>query len=49
VMGSSKAVNVACSVVFDPNTNSALSRLLESAKKSRFGGFPSCVLDILVI
>jgi hypothetical protein len=29
VLGSSKAANVACSAVFDPGTNSALSRQLE--------------------
>ena len=28
-LGSSKATNVACLAVFDPNTNSALSRQLE--------------------
>jgi hypothetical protein len=39
VLGSSKAVYAACLAVFDPNTNSALSRQLESAsKKSPFGG-----------
>jgi hypothetical protein len=30
VLGSSKATNVACLTVFDPDTNSALSRQLES-------------------
>ena len=34
VLGSSKAVNAACLAVFDPSTNSALSRQPESAKKS---------------
>ena len=29
VLGSSKATNVACLAVFDPDTNSALSRQLE--------------------
>jgi hypothetical protein len=29
VLGSSKAANVACLAVFDPDTNSALSRQLE--------------------
>jgi hypothetical protein len=48
VLGSSKAVNAACLAVFDPNTNSALSRHLESAlqKKTRFGGVRSGVLEI---
>ena len=34
VLGSSKAVNAACLAVFDPSTNSALSRQPESVKKS---------------
>ena len=34
VLGSSKAVNAACLAIFDPSTNSALSRQPESAKKS---------------
>ena len=38
VLGSSKAVNVACLVVFDPSTNSALSQLLGIFKKTAFGG-----------
>jgi hypothetical protein len=46
VLGSSKAVNAACLAVFDSSTNSALSRQLGSAKKTRLGGFPSCTLDI---
>jgi len=33
VLGSSKAVNAAYLAVFDPSTNSALSRQLESAQK----------------
>jgi hypothetical protein len=33
------AVNAACSAVFDPNTNSALSRQLGSAKKNSIWGF----------
>jgi hypothetical protein len=33
VLGSSKAVHAACLAVFDPSTNSALSRQPESAKK----------------
>ena len=33
MLGSSKAVNAACLAVFDPSTNSALSRQLGSAKK----------------
>jgi hypothetical protein len=49
VLGSSKAVNAACLAVFDPSTNSALSRQLGSAKKMPFGGFPSCALDVLPI
>ncbi len=40
MLGSSKAVNAACLAVFDPSTNSALSRQLGSAKKkTRFGVF----------
>jgi hypothetical protein len=49
VVGSSKAVNVACSAVFDPSTNSALSRLLGSAtkeKKTRCHSFRSSTLDV---
>jgi hypothetical protein len=43
--GSSKAVNAVCLAVFDPSTNSALSRQLESAKeKCNVGGFrPVCL------
>ena len=37
VLGSSKAVNAACLAVFDPSTNSALSRQPESAKKCHMG------------
>ena len=37
VLGSSKAVNAACLAVFDPSTNSALSRQPESAKKFHMG------------
>ena len=37
VLGSSKAVNAACLAVFDPSTNSALSRQPESAGKSHMG------------
>ena len=33
VLGSSKAVNAACLAVFDPSTNSALSRQPESVRK----------------
>jgi hypothetical protein len=35
VLGSSKAVNVACLAVVDPSTNSALSQLLGENKKQR--------------
>jgi hypothetical protein len=48
-MGSSKATNMVCLAVFDPDTNSALSRQLGSAKKTRFGVFRSGVLDISVV
>ena len=46
MLGSSKAVNAACLAVFDPSTNSALSRQLESAKKKiDLGGFhPACLI-----
>ena len=37
VLGSSKAVNAACLAVFDPSTNSALSRQPESVKKFHMG------------
>jgi hypothetical protein len=46
-MGSSKATNVACSVVFDPDTNSALSRQLEIELFVLIkGGFCFDVVDI---
>jgi hypothetical protein len=48
VLGSSKAVNAACLAVFDLSTNSAVSRQLESAKKSRFGGVRSSPLEMYV-
>jgi hypothetical protein len=38
VMGSSKAVNVACLAVFDPSTNSALSQLLGKTEKKPIWG-----------
>ena len=38
VLGSSKAVNVACLAVFDPSTNSALSQLLGNIKKKTIRG-----------
>jgi hypothetical protein len=38
VLGSSKAVNAACLAVFDPSTNSTLSRQLESAGKKSIWG-----------
>jgi hypothetical protein len=47
VLGSSKATNVACLAVFDPDTNSALSRQL--ARNPYFcveGGFCFRVVDI---
>jgi hypothetical protein len=37
VLGSSKAVNVACLAVFDPSTNNALSQFLGKNKKNAFG------------
>jgi hypothetical protein len=37
VLGSSKAVNAVCLAVFDPSTNSALSRQPECAKKFHMG------------
>jgi hypothetical protein len=37
VLGSSKAVTAACLAVFDPSTNSALSRQPESVEKSHMG------------
>ena len=46
-LGSNNATNVACLAVFDPSTNSALSRLLEHLpKKTRSHSFQSCTLDI---
>ena len=45
VLGSSKAVNVACLAVFDPSTNSALSRQPESVKKSHMRLYgPPCLI-----
>jgi hypothetical protein len=47
VLGSSKAVNAACLAVFDPGTNNARSRQLESdseKKKLDLGPFgPACL------
>ena len=44
VLGASKAVNTACLAVFDPSTNSALSRQPESVKKSHMGVYgPLCL------
>jgi hypothetical protein len=37
VLGSSKAVNVACLAVFEPSTKSALSQLLGKKKKRIWG------------
>jgi hypothetical protein len=37
VLGSSKAVDAACLAIFDPSTNSALSRQPESVKKCHMG------------
>jgi hypothetical protein len=39
VLGSSEAANVACLAVFDPDTNSALSRQPEPVKKSHMLGY----------
>jgi hypothetical protein len=48
VLGSSKAVNAACLAVFDPSTNSALSRQLGSAKKKvHLGVFDPAPLILL--
>jgi hypothetical protein len=44
VLGSSKAVNVACLAVFDPSTNIALSRQPKCAKKSAI--IRSSTLDV---
>ena len=48
VLGSSKAVNAACLAVFDPSTNSALSRQPESVKKCHMAlyGPPRLMYDI---
>ena len=46
VLGSSKAVKVACLAVFDPSTNSALSQLLGIFKKTAFGVLRSRVHDV---
>ena len=46
VLGSSKAVNVACLAVFDPSTNSALSQLLAKIKKIAFGSIRSWAHEV---
>jgi hypothetical protein len=46
VLGSSKAVNVACLAVFDPSTNSALSRQPECAVSPPYVGIWASTLDI---
>ena len=48
VLGSSKAVNVAWLAVFDPSTNSALSRLLGIFKKTTFGVIRSRAHDYVL-
>ena len=48
VLGSSKAVKVACLAVFDPSTNSALSRQPECVKKYHIGLYdpPSLIYNV---
>jgi hypothetical protein len=48
VLASSKAVNVACLAIFDPSTNSALSRQPKCVKQSHIRLYDPVCLSVLI-